>query len=132
MFRERLLAAIKAPLESFVTPQSSFNLLFVAMTLLFCAAIYALHARRPLRLRTLRRFLLPRRIFLRASAKPGYKYCVVAAALRSGMLGGMVITSSTHDRGSKKRGLLTAEQHLRSSRPHRLYLPASHRRSFSV
>jgi hypothetical protein len=39
MFWERLLAAIKAPLESLVTPQSSFNLLFVGLTLLFCAAI---------------------------------------------------------------------------------------------
>jgi sterol desaturase/sphingolipid hydroxylase (fatty acid hydroxylase superfamily) len=46
-----------------------------------------------LRLRTLRRFLLPRRIFLHASAKLDYKYYVVAAALRAGMLGGMVMSS---------------------------------------
>jgi sterol desaturase/sphingolipid hydroxylase (fatty acid hydroxylase superfamily) len=93
VFWERLLAAVKAPLESLVAPQSSFNLLFVALTLLFSAAIYALHARRPLRLRTLRRFLLPRRIFLHASAKLDYKYYVIAMALRAGMLGGMVMSS---------------------------------------
>lgn len=94
VFWERLLAAIKAPFESFVSPQSSFNLLFLALTLLFCAGVYARHARRPLRLRTLRRFLLPRRIFLHASAKLDYKYYVVATALRAGMLGGMVVSSS--------------------------------------
>jgi sterol desaturase/sphingolipid hydroxylase (fatty acid hydroxylase superfamily) len=53
-----------------------------------------LHARRPLRLRALRRFLFPRRIFLHASAKLDYKYYVVAAALRAGMLGGMVMSSN--------------------------------------
>ncbi|MEW6451207.1 MAG: sterol desaturase family protein [Pseudomonadota bacterium] len=94
IFWERLLAAIKAPFESFVSPQSSFNLLFLVLTLLFCAGVYARHARRPLRLRTLRRFLLPRRIFLHASAKLDYKYYVIAAALRAGMLGSMVVSSS--------------------------------------
>lgn len=94
VFWERLLAAVKAPFESLVSPQSSFNLLFLGLTLLFCAAIYARHARRPLRLRTLRRFLLPRRIYLHASAKLDYKYYVVAAALRAGMLGSMVISSN--------------------------------------
>jgi sterol desaturase/sphingolipid hydroxylase (fatty acid hydroxylase superfamily) len=94
IFWERLLAAVKAPLVSLVSPQSSFNLLFVGLTLLFCAAIYALNARRPLRLRTLRRFLLPRRIFLHASARLDYKYYVIATALRAGMLGSMVISSA--------------------------------------
>ena len=94
VFWERLLAAIVAPFDSFVAPQSSFNLMFVALTLLFCAGLYARHARRPLRLRTLRRFLLPRRIYLHASAKLDYKYYFVAAMLRAGMLGSMVISSS--------------------------------------
>lgn len=94
IFWERLLAAIKAPFESFVSLQSSFHLLFLALTLLFCAGIYARHARRPLRLRTLRRFLLPRRVFLHASAKLDYKYYVIAAALRAGMLGSMVVSSA--------------------------------------
>jgi sterol desaturase/sphingolipid hydroxylase (fatty acid hydroxylase superfamily) len=94
IFWERLLAAIKAPFESFVSLQSSFHLLFLALTLLFCAGVYARHARRPLRLRTLRRFLLPRRVFLHASAKLDYKYYVIAAALRAGMLGSMVVSSN--------------------------------------
>ena len=94
VFWERLLAAAKAPFESLVSPQSSFNLLFLLLTLVFCAAIYARHARRPLRLRTLRRFLLPRRIYLHPSAKLDYKYYVIAAALRAGMLGSMVLSSN--------------------------------------
>ena len=94
VFWERLLAAAKAPFESLVSPQSSFNLLFLFLTLAFCAAIYARHARRPLRLRTLRRFLLPRRIYLHPSAKLDYKYYVIAAALRAGMFGSMVISSN--------------------------------------
>ena len=91
---ERLFAAVKAPFESFLSLQSSFNLLFLGLTLLFCAGVYARHARRPLRLRTLRRFLLPGRIFLHASAKLDYKFYVLAAALRAGMLGSMVVSSS--------------------------------------
>jgi sterol desaturase/sphingolipid hydroxylase (fatty acid hydroxylase superfamily) len=94
LFWERLLAAIKAPFESFISPTSGFNLLFLALTLLFCAGIYAMRARRPLRLRTLRRFLLPRRVILHASAKLDYKYYFVAAALRAGMLGSMVMSSA--------------------------------------
>jgi sterol desaturase/sphingolipid hydroxylase (fatty acid hydroxylase superfamily) len=94
IFWERLLAAIKAPFESFVSLQSSFHLLFLALTLLFCAGVYARHARRPLRLRTLRRFLLPRRVFLHASAKLDYKYYFIAAVLRAGMLGSMVVSSN--------------------------------------
>ena len=42
----------------------------------------------------MRRFLLPRRIFLHASARLDYKYYVIAAALRAGMLGSMVISSA--------------------------------------
>ena len=91
---ERLLAAVKAPLDSLIAPQSSFNLFFLALTLAFCAGIYAVNARRPLRLRTLRRFLLPRRVFLHASAKLDYKYYVVATALRAGMLGSMIVSST--------------------------------------
>jgi sterol desaturase/sphingolipid hydroxylase (fatty acid hydroxylase superfamily) len=91
---ERLVAAVKGPFETFLVPQSSFNLLFLGLTLLFCAGVYARHARRPLRLRTLRRFLLPGRIFLHASAKLDYKYYVIAAALRAGMLGSMVVSSN--------------------------------------
>jgi sterol desaturase/sphingolipid hydroxylase (fatty acid hydroxylase superfamily) len=64
------------------------------LTLAFCAGIYAVNARRPLRLRTLRRFLLPRRVFLHASAKLDYKYYVVATALRAGMLGSMIVSST--------------------------------------
>lgn len=94
LFWERLLAAIKAPFESFISPTSGFNLLFLALTLLFCAGIYAVRARRPLRLRTLRRFLLPRRIVLHASAKLDCKYYFVAAMLRAGMLGSMVMSSA--------------------------------------
>ena len=94
IFWERLLAAIKAPFESFVSPQSSFHVLFLALTLLFCVGVYVRHARRPLRLRTLRRFLLPRRVFLHASAKLDYKYYFIAAALRAGMLGSMVVSSN--------------------------------------
>jgi sterol desaturase/sphingolipid hydroxylase (fatty acid hydroxylase superfamily) len=91
---ERLFAAIKAPFESLIAPQSSFNLLFLALTFGFCALIYLRHARRPLRLRTLRRFLLPRRIFLHASAKLDYKYYVIMTALRAGMLGSMIVSSA--------------------------------------
>jgi len=91
---ERLLAAIKAPFESLIAPQSGFNLFFLALTLVFCAGIYAVNARRPLRLRTLRRFLLPRRVFLHASARLDYKYYIIVAALRAGMLGGMVVSST--------------------------------------
>src|SRR5215470_670712 len=96
---ERLIAAVRAPFESLIAPQSSFNLFFLALTLAFCAGIYLLHARRPLRLRTLRRFLLPRRVFLHASAKLDYKYYLVATALRAGMLGSMVISSSASAAG---------------------------------
>jgi sterol desaturase/sphingolipid hydroxylase (fatty acid hydroxylase superfamily) len=103
---ERLLAAIKAPFESLIAPQSSFNLLFLALTLAFCAGIYVLNARRPLRLRTLRRFLLPRRVFLHASAKLDYKYYIVAAALRTGMLGSMIVSSAAVAGGTV--ALLTA------------------------
>src|SRR5215470_7176794 len=91
---ERLIAAVRAPFESLIAPQSSFNLFFLALTLAFCAGIYAANARRPLRLRTLRRFLLPRRVFLHASAKLDYKYYIVAAALRAGMLGSMIVSSA--------------------------------------
>lgn len=91
---ERLTAAIKAPLDSLIAPQSSFNLFFLALTLAFCAGIYAANARRPLRLRTLRRFLLPRRVFLHASAKLDYKYYIVSAVLRAGMLGSMIVSST--------------------------------------
>jgi len=105
LFFERLIAAIKAPFESFIAPQSSFNLFFLALTLAFCAAIYALNARRPLRLRTLRRFLLPRRVFLHPSAKLDYKYYLVAAVLRTGMLGSMIVSSGVVAAGMV--GLLT-------------------------
>lgn len=91
---ERLLAAVKAPFDSLVSWQSSFNLLFLALTLAFCTGIYLLRARRPFRLRTLRRFLLPHGVFLHPSAKLDYKYYLVATALRAGMLGSMVISSS--------------------------------------
>src|SRR5215470_17291208 len=91
---ERLTAAVRAPFESLIVPQSSFNLFFLALTLAFCAGIYAANARRPLRLRTLRRFLLPRRVFLHASAKLDYKYYVVMAVLRTGMLGTMIVSSA--------------------------------------
>jgi sterol desaturase/sphingolipid hydroxylase (fatty acid hydroxylase superfamily) len=94
LFWERLLAAVKAPLDSLIAPQSSFNLFFLVLTLAFCAGIYAVNARRPLRLRTLRRFLLPRRVFLHASAKLDYKYYIVATALRAGMLGSMIVSST--------------------------------------
>lgn len=94
LFWERLLAAIKAPFESFIAPTSSFNLFFLALTLAFCAGIYALNARRPLRLRTLRRFLLPRRVFLHDSAKLDYKYYFLVAVLRAGMLGSMIVSSA--------------------------------------
>src|SRR5262249_58140721 len=90
---DRLFAAIKAPFDSLVAPQSSFNLLFLALTFGFCAVIYVRHARRPLRLHTLRRFLLRRRIYLHASAKLDYKYYLVMTALRAGMLGSMVVSS---------------------------------------
>ena len=94
LFSERLIAAIKAPFESLISPTSGFSLLFLGLTLLFCAGIYAVRARRPLRLRTLRRFLLPRGVILHASAKLDYKYYFVAAALRAGMLGSMVMSSA--------------------------------------
>src|SRR5262245_48610735 len=68
--------------------------MFLALTFGFCAVIYMRHARRPVRLRTLLRFLLPRRVFLHASAKLDYKYYFVMTALRAGMLGGMVVSSA--------------------------------------
>jgi hypothetical protein len=46
LFSERLLAAIKAPFESLISPTSGFSLLFLGLTLLFCAGIYAVRARR--------------------------------------------------------------------------------------
>ena len=95
---DRLFAAIKAPFDSLVAPQSSFNLLFLALTFGFCAVIYVRHARRPLRLRTLRRFLLPRRIYLHASAKLDYKYYLVMTALRAGMLGRRQKWRKQHDK----------------------------------
>jgi sterol desaturase/sphingolipid hydroxylase (fatty acid hydroxylase superfamily) len=94
LFWERLVAAIKAPFESVIAPQSSFNLLFLALTLAFCAGIYALNARRRLSLRAMRRFLFPRRVFLHASARLDYKYYIIAAALRAGMLGSMIVSST--------------------------------------
>jgi len=106
LFFERLIAAIEAPFESFIAPQSSFNLCFLALTLVFCAGVYALNARRPLRLRALRRFLLPRRVFLHASAKLDYKYYFVAGVLRAGMLGSMIVSSAVVATGVV--GLLTS------------------------
>ena len=88
------LSTLAAPFASFVTFPSNFHVLFLGVTFLFCVGVYALRAKRPLRLRTLRRFLLPRRIFLHPSAKLDYKYYVLISLLRSGMLGGMVISSN--------------------------------------
>ena len=51
LFFERLIAAIKAPFESFIAPQSSFNLLFLALTLgeaIYATAATALRSPPPL------------------------------------------------------------------------------------
>jgi sterol desaturase/sphingolipid hydroxylase (fatty acid hydroxylase superfamily) len=61
---------------------------------LFCVGVYMLRAGRVLRLRSLRRLLFPRRIFLHPSAKLDYKYYVIAAIMRVGILGSMVVSSA--------------------------------------
>jgi sterol desaturase/sphingolipid hydroxylase (fatty acid hydroxylase superfamily) len=90
----KLLAALTAPLESFVALSSPFHVLFLALALLVSAAVYAARARRPLRWSAMRRFLLPRRIFLHRSAKLDYLYYPLMTMLRAGMLGGMAISSN--------------------------------------
>jgi sterol desaturase/sphingolipid hydroxylase (fatty acid hydroxylase superfamily) len=92
-FWQKLLAALAAPFESFVVFPSSFHVLFLGLTFLVCVAVYAARARRPFRLSVMRRFLLPRRIFLHRSAKLDYQYYPVMVMLRTGMLGGMVLSS---------------------------------------
>jgi len=93
-FWERLYIATIAPIQSLVSLQSSFNVMFLALTLLFCVGIYSFRAGRFLGLRTLRRLLFPRHIFLHDSAKLDYKYYAIATALRAGVLGSMVVSSS--------------------------------------
>ncbi|MET0276696.1 MAG: sterol desaturase family protein [Pseudorhodoplanes sp.] len=93
-FWDRLYASVIAPIDSLVSLHSPFNGLFLLLTVLFCAGVYVLRAGRVLRLRSLRRLLFPRRIFLHASAKLDYKYYVVATIFRAGMLGTMVISSA--------------------------------------
>jgi sterol desaturase/sphingolipid hydroxylase (fatty acid hydroxylase superfamily) len=93
-FWERLYASVIAPLDSLVSPQSAFNGIFLISTLLFCVLVYVFRTGRVLRLLSLRRVLFPRRIFLHPSAKLDYKYYVVAAFMRVGVLGSMVISST--------------------------------------
>jgi sterol desaturase/sphingolipid hydroxylase (fatty acid hydroxylase superfamily) len=92
-FWQKLLSAVAAPFESFVVFPSTFHVFFLAVTFLFCVAIYALRARRPFSLTTMRRFILPRRVFLHRSAKLDYQYYPLMVMLRAGMLGSMVVSS---------------------------------------
>lgn len=91
---ERLYASVIAPIDSLVSPQSAFNGVFLLLTIAFCAGFYVLRTGRVLRLRALRRVLFPRRIFLHPSAKLDYKYYVLAAIMRAGLLGSMVVSSA--------------------------------------
>lgn len=91
---ERLYATLVAPIDSLISPTSAFNGVFLALTIFFCVAFYALRAGRVLNLRTLRRVLFPSRIFLHPSAKLDYKYYFIATFVRTGLLGSMVISSA--------------------------------------
>ncbi len=93
-FWERVYASVIAPIDSLVSPQSAFNGIFLLLTVLFCVGVYMLRAGRVLRLRSLRRLLFPRRVFLHPSAKLDYKYYVLAAIMRVGILGSMVVSSA--------------------------------------
>jgi sterol desaturase/sphingolipid hydroxylase (fatty acid hydroxylase superfamily) len=93
VFWQKLFGALRAPFESFVVFPSTFHVFFLAVTFLFCVAIYALRARRPFHLTAMRRFILPRRVFLHRSAKLDYQYYPLMVMLRAGMLGSMVVSS---------------------------------------
>ncbi len=87
------LNAVAAPFRGFFVIESAFSLIFLASAFVFCAGIYALRAKRRLRWRTLRRFILPKRILLHPSARLDYRFYFFIGALRAGMLGAMVISS---------------------------------------
>lgn len=93
-FWEHAYASVIAPINTLISPQSPFNGVFLVLTVLFCGGVYAFRSGRVLRLRSLRRVLFPRRIFLHASAKLDYKYYVFATILRVGLLGSMVVSSA--------------------------------------
>ena len=92
-FWQKLLEALASPFERFIFFPSGFHVLYLGGAFLLCAAVYAKRARRPLRWRAMRRFLLPRRIFLHPSAKLDYRYYFVATIVRGTIFSGMVISS---------------------------------------
>jgi sterol desaturase/sphingolipid hydroxylase (fatty acid hydroxylase superfamily) len=91
---QKAQTAVAAPFESFFVFPSTFHVLFLALTFLVSVVVYAARARRPFRLSAIRRFVLPRRIFLHRSAKLDYQYYPLMTMLRAGMLGGMAVSSS--------------------------------------
>jgi sterol desaturase/sphingolipid hydroxylase (fatty acid hydroxylase superfamily) len=99
---QKLLEALASPFERFIFFPSGFHVLYLGLTFLLCAAIYAKRARRPLRWRTMRRFMLPRRIFLHPSAILDYKYFFITTILRGTMFSGMVISSGLMASGATK------------------------------
>lgn len=90
---QKLEVALVAPFERFITFPSGFHILFLGLTFLLCVGLYAKRARHPLRWRSIRRYLLPHRIFFHASAKLDYKCFFVTTVLRATVFSGMVISS---------------------------------------